>query len=183
MPSEDQILLQGMNPISDCSAHQSSAIKILPAMVKMMQLQPRNFTWNPEDGWTWCRTKIFSEAWCSVKRGWWLVGGLETCLFFHILGIVHPTDSYFSDGWKHVETTDQIMFLHQPAQSWPGNQSPGTLLKLAWKWMWRTARRDPAISRRSFGGFFRYSTPIIPFGNDETFAMENHKVQFGALLS
>ena len=29
-----------------------------------------------------------------------LVGGLEQFLFFHILGIVHPTDNYFSEGLK-----------------------------------------------------------------------------------
>ena len=29
-----------------------------------------------------------------------LVGGLEHVLFFHILGITIPTDSYFSDGLK-----------------------------------------------------------------------------------
>ena len=28
----------------------------------------------------------------------YLVGGLEHVLFFHILGIIIPTDSYFSEG-------------------------------------------------------------------------------------
>jgi hypothetical protein len=30
----------------------------------------------------------------------YLVGGLEHFLFFHILGIIIPTDKYFSDGLK-----------------------------------------------------------------------------------
>ena len=30
----------------------------------------------------------------------WLVGGLEHFLFFHILGIIIPTDQYFSEGLK-----------------------------------------------------------------------------------
>ena len=30
----------------------------------------------------------------------YLVGGLEHVLFFHILGIIIPTDSYFSEGLK-----------------------------------------------------------------------------------
>ena len=37
-----------------------------------------------------------------------LVGGLEHFLFFHILGIMIPTDLYFSEG---VETTSQFTMI------------------------------------------------------------------------
>jgi uncharacterized membrane protein len=34
----------------------------------------------------------------SVKGICFLVGGLEHYLFFHIFGIIIPTDQYFSEG-------------------------------------------------------------------------------------
>ena len=37
---------------------------------------------------------------CQLVVYQFLVGGLEHFLFFHILGIIVPTDSYFSEGFK-----------------------------------------------------------------------------------
>ena len=40
----------------------------------------------------------YPAGWCLES---YLVGGLEYCLFFHIFGIIIPSDSYFSEGWNH----------------------------------------------------------------------------------
>ena len=46
-----------------------------------------------------------------------LVGGLEHFLFFHILGLIIPTDSYFSEGFS------------QPPTSWACSKLPQILSK------------------------------------------------------
>jgi len=38
-----------------------------------------------------------------------LVGGLEHFLFLHILRIIIPTDSYFSEGMKPPTSDDMVM--------------------------------------------------------------------------
>jgi len=43
------------------------------------------------------RNQLFTDHWLIIS---YLVGGLEHFLFFHILGIVIPTDTYFSEGLK-----------------------------------------------------------------------------------
>ena len=42
-----------------------------------------------------------------------MVGGLEHFLFFHILGIIIPIDSYFSEGWPNHQP-DNPRLVHEP---------------------------------------------------------------------
>ena len=44
-----------------------------------------------------------------VNHGY-LVGGLEHVLFFHLLGIIIPTDSYFSEGLKPPTSYKHISY-------------------------------------------------------------------------
>ena len=50
----------------------------------------------------------------NFLTGWWF--GTWT-LFFHLLGIIIPTDSYFSEGWR--KTTNQWVILNIPSGYWP----------------------------------------------------------------
>ena len=43
----------------------------------------------------------------SCRKDDWLFGGLEHCLFSHILGIIIPIDSYFSEGRSNHQPVDQ----------------------------------------------------------------------------
>ena len=45
----------------------------------------------------------------AVDFGWWITGWwFGTFFIFHILGIIIPIDSYFSEGWPN----------HQPGSCW-----------------------------------------------------------------
>ena len=63
---------------------------------------------------------------------WWkllLVGGLEHVLFFHILGIIIPTDycNIFQRGWKHQPGL-LLVIRRFVAECWPQTISPDIYL-------------------------------------------------------
>ena len=82
-------------------------------------LVPAQDTWNLWDTTTYSpRTKQIPQ----MDSTSYLVGGLEHCLFFHMLGIITPTDSFF----RGVETPNQLCFTMLPFWLSP-RASPRTL--------------------------------------------------------
>ena len=59
------------------------------------------------------------EEWCSFRKFRSLIGGLEPWNFmtFHRLGIVTPTDKYFSEGWG-IPPTSTLLISLRTCKGW-----------------------------------------------------------------